>query len=110
MFGRSKSTHSKEPATAEEAANPAEGGIFARLKNGLSKTRSRITAGVQTLVLGEKVIDQAVLDDVEGQLLSADVGLEATDQIIGTSGKIGSQTAERRRGFWLASNKSYRRY
>ena len=83
MFGRSKSTHSKEPATAEGAANPAEGGIFARLKNGLSKTRSRITAGVQTLVLGEKVIDQAVLDDVEGQLLSADVGLEATDQIIG---------------------------
>ena len=83
MFGRSKSTHSKEPATTEKAANPAEGGIFARLKNGLSKTRSRITAGVQTLVLGEKVIDQAVLDDVEGQLLSADVGLEATDQIIG---------------------------
>ena len=31
----------------------------------------------------EKAIDQAVLDDVEGQLLSADVGLEATDQIVG---------------------------
>ena len=83
MFGRSKPTHSKEPAKAKEAVSYAEGAIFARLKNGLSKTRGRVTAGVQTLVLGEKAIDQAVLDDVEGQLLSADVGLEATDQIIG---------------------------
>ena len=32
----------------------------------------------------EKVVwRSAVLDDVEGQLLSADIGLEATDQIIG---------------------------
>ena len=83
MFGRSKPTHSKEPAKAKEAVSYAEGAIFARLKNGLSKTRGRVTAGVQTLVMGEKAIDQAVLDDVEGQLLSADVGLEATDQIIG---------------------------
>ena len=82
MFGRSKSIDTKEAAT--EAASPAEGGIFTRLKNGLSKTRSRVTAGVQTLVLRETAIDQAVLDDVEGQLLSADVGLEATDQIIGS--------------------------
>ncbi len=83
MFGRSKPTHSKEPAKAKEAVSYAEGAIFARLKNGLSKTRGRVTAGVQTLAPGEKAIDQAVLHDVEGQLLSADVGLEATDQIIG---------------------------
>lgn len=84
MFGRSKSTHSKEVVTASEAANPAEGGIFARLKKGLSKTRGRVTAGVQTLVLKETAVDQTVLDNVEGQLLSADIGLEATDQIIGS--------------------------
>ena len=83
MFGRSKSTHSKESATAKEAGSSAVGSIFARLKNGLSKTRGRVAAGVQTLVLGEAAIDQAVLDDVEGQLLSADIGPEATDQIIG---------------------------
>ncbi|MEC8740937.1 MAG: signal recognition particle-docking protein FtsY [Pseudomonadota bacterium] len=83
MFGRSKPSHSKEPVKAKEAVSYAEGTIFARLKNGLSKTRGRVTAGVQTLVLGGKAIDQAVLDDVEGQLLSADVGLEATDQIVG---------------------------
>ena len=83
MFGRNKPTHSKKPAEAKEAVSSAEGAIFARLKNGLSKTRGRVTAGVQTLVLGEKAIDQAVLDDVEGLLLSADVGLDATDQIIG---------------------------
>jgi fused signal recognition particle receptor len=37
---------------------------------------------LQSLVLGEKTIDSNVLDDIETQLLSADVGLEATDQIV----------------------------
>ena len=111
MFGRSKPTHSKEPAKAKEAVSYAEGAIFARLKNGLSNTRGRVTAGVQTLVLGEKVIDQAVLDDVEGQLLSADVGLEATDQIIGNlREKLDRKQLSDGEAFMAASNKSCRRY
>ena len=83
MFGKSKPDKSKQPAMAEEAADPVTGEILSRLKNGLSKTRGRIGTVVQTLVSGAGAIDQAVLDEIEGQLLSADVGLEATDQIIG---------------------------
>lgn len=58
------------------------GGFFSRLKQGLSRTRGRFTDGLQSLVLGEKIIDAELLEDIETQLLSADVGLEATDQII----------------------------
>ena len=78
MFGRSKSTHSKESATAKEAGSSAVGSIFARLKNGLSKTRGRVAAGVQTLVLGEAAIDQAVLDDVEARCTSFECGVDSS--------------------------------
>ena len=62
-------------------------------------------------MLGEKVIDQAVLDDVEGQLLSADVGLEATDQIIGNlREKLDRKQLGDGGRLWQASNKSCRRY
>lgn len=69
-----------ESKAAAESTAPE--GLFGRLKSGLSRTRSRLSEGLSSLVLGEKQIDAAILDDVETQLLSADVGMEATDQII----------------------------
>ena len=59
-----------------------EAGIFARLKNGLSRTRSKISDGLAEIVLGEKTIDLNLLEEIESQLLSADIGIDATDQII----------------------------
>ncbi|MEQ8953169.1 MAG: signal recognition particle-docking protein FtsY [Gammaproteobacteria bacterium] len=56
--------------------------MFARLKAGLQKTRGRLQEGIATLVLGEKTLDANLLEDIETQLLSADVGLAATDQVI----------------------------
>ena len=77
MFGIGKS---KQP---EQSTSPeTEAGLFVRLKQGLSRTRGRITEGIQSLVLGQKSIDDGLLEEVETQLLSADVGLEASEQII----------------------------
>ena len=56
--------------------------LIGRLRQGLSKTRSRLSEGINSLLLGEKVIDADLLDNIEAQLLSADLGLEATDQVI----------------------------
>ena len=70
------------PATVEGAADQDEAGIFARLKNGLSRTRSKISVGLAEIVLGEKTIDLNLLEEIESQLLSADIGIDATDQII----------------------------
>jgi len=64
------------------ASEEAELGLFSRLKHSLSRTRGRLSEGLTDLVLGVKKIDDGLLDDVEAQLLSADVGIEATDQII----------------------------
>jgi len=83
MFGLGKK---KEPqandGSAAEKDNETAGGFFGRLVDGLSRTRNRRSEGIGSLVLGEKTIDAALLDDIETQLLAADVGIEATDQII----------------------------
>ncbi|QXH72746.1 signal recognition particle-docking protein FtsY [Pseudomonas atacamensis] len=65
------------PRTEETKA-----GFFARLKQGLSKTSASIGEGMASLFLGRKTIDDDLLDDLETRLLTADVGVEATTQII----------------------------
>ena len=57
-------------------------GFFGRMAAGLSKTRSSLTDGLSTLLLGEKEIDDDMLEDLETQLIMADVGVEATQEII----------------------------
>lgn len=65
------------------SADQSQSSLFSRLRQSLSKTRSALSDSLSTLVLGRKTIDQSLLDDIETQLLSADMGLEATDHVIG---------------------------
>jgi fused signal recognition particle receptor len=57
-------------------------GFFSRISAGLRKTRESLTDGIAKLVLGEKVIDESVLEEIETSLLIADVGVTATTIII----------------------------
>ncbi|MGC3872681.1 signal recognition particle-docking protein FtsY [Halomonas sp. GXIMD04776] len=57
-------------------------GWFARIKSGLGKTRANLTDGLADLFLGRKQIDDELMEDLETQLLMADVGIEATSDII----------------------------
>lgn len=93
MFGLGKKPKSVPPqAERVEATAPpgnsdvpvpaSEGSLFARLKQGLSRTRDKLSDGLSALVLGQKSISSDLLEDVESQLLAADVGIEASDQII----------------------------
>ncbi len=76
------------PAPAEaavvEQAKPGDnqGGWFARLKQGLSKTSASLGEGMASLFLGKKAIDDDLLDELETRLLTADVGVEATTAIV----------------------------
>ncbi|MCL6414171.1 signal recognition particle-docking protein FtsY [Aestuariirhabdus sp. Z084] len=71
--------------TASEAPKAEESskeGLFGRMKRGLSKTRSGLVDGVTTLFIGKKEIDDDLLEELETQLLVADVGMAATREII----------------------------
>ena len=56
-------------------------GLFARLADGLKRTRANLTESLAKLLLGAKSIDDEVLEEIETLLLSADVGIEATQSI-----------------------------
>jgi len=56
-------------------------GFFARLKNGLFKTKQNIGSGFLSLFKGKK-IDADLFDNLEEQLLIADVGVDTTQKII----------------------------
>jgi fused signal recognition particle receptor len=62
--------------------NAPKTGFFTRLKQGLSKTRHSFTNSIAALLLGRKEIDADLLDELEMILLTADVGVDATDRII----------------------------
>jgi fused signal recognition particle receptor len=73
--------------TAQTAAEPASQapepkGFFARMRAGLSKTSANLGEGMANLFLGEKEIDDELLEEMETRLLMADVGIEATTLIM----------------------------
>ncbi|QGO79309.1 signal recognition particle-docking protein FtsY [Piscirickettsia salmonis] len=79
LFGRKKDKIEKNNANSNSEKKQ---GLFARLKSGLSKTRENLASGITTLLIGEKKIDDELLEDLETQLLMADVGIDATTHII----------------------------
>ena len=72
------------PSEQPVAVVPAEPklGFFARIKQGLSRTSNNFAQGLGNLILGRKTIDDELFEELESQLLVADVGLDATTEII----------------------------
>jgi len=69
------------PLVAQEQERPTKEGFFARLKRSLVKTRENLGSGFVSLFRGKK-IDDDLFDELEEQLLIADVGVETTRRII----------------------------
>lgn len=74
--------HAEPPAEPAPAAEPK--GFFARMRAGLSKTSVNLGEGMANMFLGEKEIDDELLEEMETRLLMADVGIEATTMIMET--------------------------
>lgn len=71
-----------EQPQEKSQSKPEKKGFFARIKSGLSRTRSGLSDGLADLLLGKKEIDDELLEDIETQLLMADIGVAATQDII----------------------------
>ena len=54
-----------------------------RIKSGLSRTRSGLGNGLSSVIGGHKKVDNDLLEELETQLLMADVGIDATQTLIG---------------------------
>ncbi|OWF80688.1 signal recognition particle-docking protein FtsY [Yersinia rohdei] len=65
----------------QEQERPTKEGFFARLKRSLIKTKQNLGSGFMGLFSGKK-IDDDLFEELEEQLLIADVGVETTRKII----------------------------
>jgi fused signal recognition particle receptor len=79
-----------EPSPPEEELPPSQktpageksSGLFARLKSGLSKTRQILTTDIDELFLGKKLVDDDMLEELEERLITADMGVQTTMDIM----------------------------
>ncbi|MCG6974474.1 MAG: signal recognition particle-docking protein FtsY [Desulfobacterales bacterium] len=63
-------------------------GFFKRLKNGLSKTRKLLSTDINDLFAGKGKIDNQLLEELEERLITSDLGVQTTlDLIQSVSGK-----------------------
>ena len=62
---------------------PKKKGLFARLREGLSKTRGNMTEKVDEMVRDNRKVDEDFYEELEDILIMADCGMKATDAIIG---------------------------
>jgi fused signal recognition particle receptor len=69
------------PVEPEAAAVPPKS-FFERVREGLGRTKSGLTEQISSLFLGNPEIDDDLLEEIETLLLMADIGVEATTEII----------------------------
>ena len=71
-------------AVPEEAPAPVKEkkGFFARLKEGLDKTRKNILGGVDTVLGSFTKIDEDLFEELEEALIMADMGVQTTMDIV----------------------------
>ncbi|MBC8520361.1 MAG: signal recognition particle-docking protein FtsY [Gammaproteobacteria bacterium] len=71
MFGFGKKSEADEKT-----------GVISRLQERLARTRSNLSDGLGTLLFGKKRVDDDLLEELETRLLTADIGIEATQEIL----------------------------
>lgn len=78
--------HVQEPATPEPESEPEpKKGFLGKLKAGLKKTRDSIMKGrLGNLFLATRKIDEDLLEEIEEMLISSDIGVQTTMDIIET--------------------------
>ncbi|WGE65334.1 signal recognition particle-docking protein FtsY [Actinobacillus equuli subsp. equuli] len=77
-----KTEHEQAAQKADDyQEKPSEGGFFSRLLKGLVKTKQSIGSGFRNFFSGKK-IDDDLFEELEEQLLVADLGMPTTTKII----------------------------
>ncbi|NVO00164.1 MAG: signal recognition particle-docking protein FtsY [Geobacteraceae bacterium] len=80
LFSRIAGEGSADVAPTEQ--DKPKTGFFDRLKKGLSKTSDALVGGIDRLLLGKKVIDADTLEELEEILISADIGVTTTVELV----------------------------
>jgi len=72
----------KAPSVEVDERQESAPGFFARLKTGLKKTKDGLVGRIDALVLGKKEIDADTLEELEEILITSDIGVKTTVELI----------------------------
>ena len=61
---------------------PPEPTLLERLKDSVSKTRTELAARVEQILTGDRPVDPELLRQLESALLSADIGVQTTKEVL----------------------------
>lgn len=81
MFGRMAGSNFEESPPPENM-EPKKPNLFERLKAGLKKTTEGFVGRIDALVLGKKEIDADTLEELEEILITSDIGVKTTVELI----------------------------
>lgn len=81
IFKRKEKEEVQESPIVEETTSTSSS-WFSRLKAGLKRTRENFGNGLSRLILGKKQIDEELFEEIQAQLLMADVGVSATQKML----------------------------
>src|SRR5664279_2700129 len=73
---------SPPPPDPEQSSAVKPSGLLERLKLGIQKTRAGLVDKVEDVLLGRKEIDADLLDELEYTLITADIGVGTTTEIL----------------------------
>ena len=83
------------PGPAEQDPNPdapeKSGGFYKHLKSGLSKTRKLLSTDINDLFAGNRKIDDELLEELEELLITSDIGVQTTQDLIESISKKSSK-------------------
>ncbi|NMC73035.1 MAG: signal recognition particle-docking protein FtsY [Geobacteraceae bacterium] len=84
LVGKLTGSESAPPddVTSDSGEKGAGPGFFERLKKGLRKTHEGLVGRIDALLLGKKKIDADTLDELEEILITADIGMATTQELI----------------------------
>lgn len=71
-----------QPPQPNQPEKTRAAGLFARLRDKLTATQRTFTQGLSDLLLGNRALDDALFEELEMLLLSADVGVETTQFLL----------------------------
>ena len=76
MFGK------KQPEETPETQDRGASGLFDRMRQAVSRTRESLASKMEGLVALTRTVDEATLEDLEAVLLTSDLGVSTTTEIL----------------------------
>src|SRR3954468_3166096 len=78
LFGSLNEEPEKEPQEPEEKKS----GFFNRMRDAVTRTRESFSSKIEGIVAMTRQVDEADLEDLESALITSDIGVQTTTEII----------------------------